>query len=221
MNEYLIQSNGWKTYIILSVLSILITYAINSIFLTTDLYYQLFGERLAFERIDDMLNIHKRWQGVSYIILPFFVLLRAFYTSIFLYTGIFFTELKIEFCKIIKVALLSDFIYILAGLVKLIILIFFKQVNTLDDLQFQPFSIMELLNKNTVDPLFVYPLSLINIFELGYFLILAWLLVGVINEANGERPVKFGKSLQLVTTSYGSGLLLWVVLVMFITLNLS
>ncbi|MCG6187377.1 hypothetical protein [Maribellus maritimus] len=80
---------------------------------------------------------------------------------------------------------------------------------------------MELLNKNTVDPLFLYPLSLINIFELGYFLILAWLLVGVINETNGERPVKFGKSLQLVTTSYGSGLLLWVVLVMFITLNLN
>jgi hypothetical protein len=94
-------------------------------------------------------------------------------------------------------------------------------VNTLEDLQFQPLSTMELLNAKSIDPLFVYPLSLINVFELGYFLVLAWLLVNVINEANEERPVGFGKSLKLVTASYGSGLLLWVVFVMFITLNLS
>ncbi|MBN1986332.1 MAG: hypothetical protein JW761_08515 [Prolixibacteraceae bacterium] len=91
----------------------------------------------------------------------------------------------------------------------------------MEDLQFQPLSIMELLNEKTVDPLFVYPLSLLNVFELAYFLVLAWLLVGIINEANKEHPVKYGKSLQLVTASYGSGLLLWVLVVMFITLNLN
>jgi hypothetical protein len=61
----------------------------------------------------------------------------------------------------------------------------------------------------------------LNLFELAYFLALAILLVNVINQANEERTVNFGKSLQLVTASYGSGLLLWVVFVMFITLNLS
>ena len=80
---------------------------------------------------------------------------------------------------------------------------------------------MELFNAKSIDPLFVYPLSLLNVFELGYFLVLAWLLVGVINEASEERPVKFGQSLKLVTALYGSGLLLWVLVVMFITLNLS
>ena len=80
---------------------------------------------------------------------------------------------------------------------------------------------MELLNSDVVDPIFIYPLSLLNVFELLYFVVLAWLLVGVINEANQERPVNFGKSLKLVTASYGSGLLLWVVFVMFISLNLT
>lgn len=79
----------------------------------------------------------------------------------------------------------------------------------------------ELLNTSSINPLFIYPLNLLNIFELGYFLVLAWLLVGVINEANEQRQVKFGQSLKLVTASYGSGLLLWVLVVMFITLNLS
>jgi hypothetical protein len=145
----------------------------------------------------------------------------VFFTSTILYIGIFFTELKAEFGKLFKIALLADFVYVLSAFAKLVILIFFKEVNTLDDLQFQPFSVMELLGKNSVDPLFVYPLSLINVFELGYFLVLGWLLVSVINEANEERSVNYGKSLKLVTASYGSGLLLWVVFVMFITLNLS
>jgi hypothetical protein len=163
----------------------------------------------------------KKWQWISYFVLPILILLRVFFTSTIIYIGIFFTELKIEFGKLFKLALLADFMYVLAGVVKLIFLIFFKEVNTLQDLQFQPLSIMELFDAKTIDLLFVYPLSLINVFELGYFLVLAWLLVGVINEANEEHPVNFGKSLQLVTTSYGSGLLLWVLVVMFITLNLS
>lgn len=120
-----------------------------------------------------------------------------------------------------RIALLADFVYILAGLGKLVILIFFKEVNTLQDLQFQPLSLMELFDIQNVDPIFVYSLSLINVFELAYFLVLAFLLVEVLNENDEERPAKFGQSLKLVTFSYGSGLLLWVLVVMFITLTLS
>ena len=171
--------------------------------------------------IELMLKLSRKYQWLSYALLPVIILIRIFYTSIFLFIGIFFTELKVEFSKLFKIALLADFVYVLAGLTKLIILIFFKEVETLQDLQFQPLSAMELFNAKSIDPLFVYPLSLLNVFELGYFLVLAWLLVGVINEANEERTLRFGQSLKLVTASYGSGLLLWVLVVMFITLNLS
>ncbi|MGC9352623.1 MAG: hypothetical protein ACP5D9_02230 [Mariniphaga sp.] len=158
---------------------------------------------------------------MGYAVIPLVILMRIFYTSVFLYIGIFFTELKVEFGKLFKIALLADFVYVLSAFAKLVVLIFFKEVNTLEDLLFQPLSVMELLNAKNIDPLFVYPLSLINVFELGYFLVLGWLLVSVINEANEERPLNYGKSLKLVTASYGSGLFLWVVFVMFITLNLS
>lgn len=209
-------------FLILTIFWIGISLSIQYLFLDNNiLFYQTYGEQLTLSSIDRILNLSRKWQWFGYIFLPIIILLRVFYLSVFLYIGLFFYEVEVEFGKIFKVSLLADFIFVLSTFTKLVILIFFKQVNTLDDLQFQPLSIMELLNKKTVDPLFVYPLSLINIFELGYFLILAWLLVGVINESNEKRPVKFGKSLQLVTASYGSGLLLWVLLVMFITLNLS
>jgi len=191
------------------------------LFVDKYIYFQTYGEQLPVASIELMLKLSRKYQWLSYALLPVIILIRIFYTSIFLFIGIFFTELKVEFSKLFKIALLADFVYVLAGLTKLIILIFFKEVETLQDLQFQPLSAMELFNAKSIDPLFVYPLSLLNVFELGYFLVLAWLLVGVINEANDERTLRFGQSLKLVTASYGSGLLLWVLVVMFITLNLS
>ena len=210
-----------KVFFSLVLIFLLLYLASNIVIPIDSIYYQLFGNNLEIEEIDKIINFAKKWHFFGFVILPVVTLLRIFYTAIFLYIGIFFTELKAEFGKLFKIALLADFVYVLSGLAKLVILIFFKQVNTLEDLQFQPLSVMELLNTKSIDPLFVYPLSLINVFELGYFLVLGWLLVSVINEANEERPVNFGKSLKLVTASYGSGLLLWVVFVMFITLNLS
>ena len=213
---------SYKIYVILVFLTLAVSIAIDYLFLSNkELFYQTFSQQLSLSRIDKMLELSKKWQWVGYAILPIIILLRVFYTTIFLYIGVFLTELKIEFGKLFKVALLADFVFVLAALAKLVILIFFKEVSTLEDLQFQPLSVMELLDSNTIDTLFVYPLGLLNIFELGYFLVLAWLLIAVLNEANEERPVKYGKSLQIVTVSYGSGLLLWVVMVMFLTLNMS
>jgi len=200
---------------------IISAFSIQYLFIEDYLYYQTFGEQITSDQIAKMLQISKKYYWLGYVFVPFIILIRVFFTSIFLYIGIFFTNLKIEFSKLFKVALFADFIFVLSGFAKLIILIFFKEVSTLEDLQFTPLSVMEFLDYSKVDPLFIYPLSLINVFELLYFLVLAWLLVGVIKEVNEERSVNFGKSLKLVTASYGSGLLLWVVFVMFISLNLT
>jgi len=212
---------GLATFLLLILFSIFLALAIQILFVSEAIYYQSFGTQLDIVRINKIVESANKYKWLSYAVLPVLILIRVFYTSIFLFIGIFFTELKAEFSKLFKIVLLADFVYVLAGLVKLVILIFFREVNTLQDLQFQPLSAMELFNAKTIDPLFVYPLSLLNVFELSYFLVLAWLLVGVINEANEERTLRFGQSLRMVTASYGSGLLLWVLVVMFITLNLS
>ena len=117
--------------------------------------------------------------------------------------------------------LFVNFVYVISGLTKLIFFIFFKQVSSLFDLQYTPFSILNLLDKSIISPLFEYPLSLLNLFELSYFLVLAWLLLEVMKRDNREISFGYGRSLKLITVSYGGGLLLWVVFVMFITINLT
>jgi hypothetical protein len=207
--------------LVLIVFLLLISTSIDYLFYNSNLFYQSFEKQISFIRLEWFWEMSNRLKWLSFAVLPIIVLLRILYTTIFLYSGIYFAELKINFGKLFNITLLADFVYVLSGLTKLIILIFFKEVSTLEDLQFTPLSIMELFDRDSVDPLFIYPLSLLNVFELLYFIVIAWLLVGVIHEANEERPVNFGKSLKLVTASYGSGLLLWVVFVMFISLNLT
>lgn len=210
----LLKINVWKYFVMVVGFSLLLAFAFNNFFISDSLYYQSFGEKMATDRITRMLEQANKWQWLGYVFIPIVILIRVSFTAICLYTGCFLANLKVRFRDLFKVALLADFVFVLAGLVKLVILIFFIEVNTLDDLQIQPLSLMQLFDKDSVDALLVYPLSLISIFELLYWLVLAWLLTGVV-----EKPM--GSSLKTVASSYGTGLLLWVLFVMFLTVNLT
>ncbi len=213
-SDYISNSSGWKYFFLLTIFSVLIVFAFNFIFLTDGIYYQSFGDHLALERIGKIIELSRKLQWVSYILIPIMVLIRVGFTTSCLYIGCFFTEIRIHFSKLFRIALLADFVFVLAGIIKLVILIFFINVNTLSDLQFQPLSLMQLFDRSSVEPYFIYPLSLISLFEVLYWLVLARLLSEII-----EQP--FDKSFKTVAFSYGSGLLLWVLFAMFLTINLT
>ena len=214
MWKYCINYKSWKIYLFLLLFLEFLSFSTSYLFLTDSLYYQTFGEQLAIGRIEQILENIKNWQWIGYLFIPIALLIRISFTTICLYTGFFLANLKVRFKDLFKVALLADFVFVLAGIVKLVILIFFKEVNTLNDLQFQPLSIMEVFDRTKVDAMLLYPLSLISVFELLYWLVLAWLLTGLVEKS-------FGNSLKTVATSYGTGLALWVLFVMFLTVNLT
>lgn len=214
MWKYCINYKSWKIYLFLLLFLEFLSFSTSYLFLTDSLYYQTFGEQLAIGRIEQILENIKNWQWIGYLFIPIALLIRISFTTICLYTGFFLANLKVRFKDLFKVALLADIVFVLAGLAKLVILIFFKEVNTLNDLQFQPLSIMEVFDRTKVDAMLLYPLSLISVFELLYWLVLAWLLTGLVEKS-------FGNSLKTVATSYGTGLALWVLFVMFLTVNLT
>ena len=214
MDTSFVKYNTWNYFLLISGINVLLTLIISYLFNSDELYYQSFGEQMAANRIDKMIELSLKWQWIGYAFIPIVVLIRISFTSLCLYTGCFLVNLKVRFKELFNLALLADFIFILAGLTKLLMLIFYKEVNTLEDLQFQPLSLLELFDRKTVDVIFIYPSSMISIFELLYWLTLTWLLTGI-----NELP--FGSSLKTVASSYGSGLLLWVLFVMFLTVNLS
>ena len=213
MISRILNSKLWSIFIYLLFFICLIAFATTFLFFEDNLFYQSFTERMEVSRINKMIEFFHKWQWVGYVIIPIMVLIRVGFTASCLFTGCLFAEISVHFGKLFKIALLADFVFIIAGIIKLVILIFFKDVRTLDDLQFQPLSLMELFDRSSVEPCFIYPLSLISPFELLYWLVLTVLLSEVI-----KKP--FIKSFKTVISSYGSGLLLWVLFGMFLTLNL-
>lgn len=212
--KYIINYKSLNLYLLLVGFVVLLTFSSNYLFLSEGLFYQSFGEQLAIDRMEKMFEMSQKWQWVGYLLIPIIVLIRVSFTSICLYIGCFLSNRPVRFRKLFKVALVADFAFVLTGIAKLAILIFFKDVSKLEDLQFQPLSFLELFPQGSVDKLFIYPFSLLNVFELLYWLVLAWLLSGLL-----EKP--FNNSLKRVASSYGTGLLLWVLFVMFLTVNLT
>jgi hypothetical protein len=84
----------------------------------------------------------------------------------------------------------------------------------LDIQTFYPLSLLNLLEVKDIPQWLLYPLQVINIFEVLYWLILAYGLSLVAKE-------RLPKMLWLVAFSYGIGLFVWVVFITFITINLS
>jgi hypothetical protein len=91
----------------------------------------------------------------------------------------------------------------------------FQTNYTLEDLQyFYPLSAINITGYENLKPWFVYPLQVLNLFEVAYWLVLAYLL-------GKEFKEDIYKGLTVVASSYGVGLVIWVVAVMFFTLNMS
>ena len=74
--------------------------------------------------------------------------------------------------------------------------------------------VLQLFGYEDLEPWFIYPLQVVNLFELCY-----WLLLGYGLSKALKRSVDY--AMGIVASSYGVGLLIWVGAVMFFTLNMS
>ena len=91
-------------------------------------------------------------------------------------------------------ALLGECIFLVVPIVKLCWFAFFQPNFTLEDVQyFYPLSALNITGYKGIAVWFIYPLQVLNVFE----------------------------GINIMASGYGVGLLLWVVCVMFFTLNIS
>ena len=209
--------NNCSLFLILILITIFLI-VLNKIFLQTDeLIISHYSEELAYEQAERLIETQKKWQWLGYFIIPLLILVRSYLVTISLSTGMFFYEMenKIKYKQIFKVALYGEFILISVGYVKLFYFKFLVDDFTFVDIQqFYPLSFINFFNIEKIEPWLVYPLQTINLFEIGYFLILVYGL-------NKLLKNNYWRSFEITAVSYGTGLLIWIGLVMFLTLNLS
>jgi hypothetical protein len=135
--------------------------------------------------------------------------------ALVLLTGTIFWNIKVSFKKLFQIALIAEFLFIIPSLIKLVWFLFIETDFDLLDLQtFYPLSLLNMIEAKNIPQWSLYPLQLINVFEVVYWLILAYGISLVAKE-------RWAKMVGLVASSYGIGLFVWVVFITFITINLS
>ena len=172
------------------------------------------SDKFTQNQVDKIFDANKKWEWIGYLIMPFFLFAKIIVIASIINLGLFFFEKKIKFKNLLTIAIKAEFVFVFLTLCK-IIWFAFQYGYTLEDVQsFYPLSALSLVGYKELQPWFVYPFQTLNLFELAYWIILAWLL-------GKEIQSTTDKALKIVASSYGSALLIWVVAVMFLTLNMS
>jgi hypothetical protein len=153
------------------------------------------------------------WIGYAFI--PVMLLLKFTLISTVIYTAVFFFNLndKAGFGTVFKVVVASEIVFVIVALIRFLWFFFFGGNYDLNDLNFfYPLSLINLFEISEVDKIWIYPLQIINLFQIIYILLISWALKNVckIGDALSEK---------IVLSSYLPAMAIWIVLIMFITLE--
>jgi len=173
------------------------------------------GEQITRRELENLINVRQKWQWLGYALLPLLLLVKISIVAGLLDIGCFFFGKDIRYKTLFHIAIKAEFVFLLVIVFKTAWFYWIQTEYTLEDLQyFYPLSLLQLFGYEGLEPWFIYPLQVVNLFELCY-----WLLLGYGLSKALKQSVDYG--MGIVASSYGVGLLIWVAGVMFFTLNMS
>ena len=180
-----------------------------------DLLYASLSEKLTAKQLESMFDKDIKWIILGYLAIPLLLYMKTHIIAGILGIGSFIFNRKISHKKLWNIVLKAETIFLLVIAVKILWFYFFQTDYTYDDVQnFYPLSLLSFIGYEEVAPWFFYPLQTINLFEVLYWIVLAFLIDRTLKE-RGNTGIK------IVASSYGPALLIWVVAVMFLVLNFS
>lgn len=201
--------------VVLIFLNFLLVFLTNYLLVDDSLFYDFWGNKFSYEQVSRIVASNKKWEWLVYVLLPVFLLFKILIVDACLTVGGLLLRIEDGFGKFLSAIVIAEFIFLIPGIIKILWFVFVQTEYTLQDLQlFFPLSIINLFDPTELDPWLVYPLQLLNIFEILYWVVLASQLQEVLGKS-------FSKSLAFVCMTYGTGLFIWVILVMFLIVSLS
>jgi len=163
----------WQLYLLITISSIIVSFAFQKFIMTREVYYTLYGSQLEDYRIDDAINFMQKFQIWGYIATPFIVWLRLAFVAFLIQLPLILKFIEIPFREIFRITTLAYLIIFSADIVRFLYLYFLpSQSITAETLIFIPLSITNFLNKENYSELAFSVLSKINLFELlwGYII---------------------------------------------------
>jgi hypothetical protein len=191
------------------------TYLVQTFIITEEVYYNTLGEQLTLERIQELLQYNNKIVWVQVLAIPLVTVIQTVLVAFCLNIGSLLANWKIGFSQLFAITLKASLIFGVSKVLKTIICLL-SPIETLNDfLATDYFSVFGLFTQLGIElpELFIYPLSTINIFEVVF----CYLLIAGLSTKIPNQPLSGLR--QGVLASYGIGLAFWVLLVMFLQLN--
>ncbi len=150
---------------------------VHGFILSDQMYYEALGEQVSYERISQMLQKQKERWWLPMVFTPIIYALKFCFISFFFLVGAIFHNYKISFKRFYQVSIQAEFIFLLPVIFKFFyFLLIAKEFGLQEVGSFNPYSLLYYLKDAEISHYIAYPLYLINVFEIGYWFILAYLL---------------------------------------------
>jgi len=190
------------------IVQLLIVIYNQTYLLTDDLYRLIIGAQMTDRQFEDYLNFVHKWQWINYLLIPVALMLRISFAWICLKAGSFISE-RYDSVSFWNIAIQAEVIFAVGALAGLLYTEFFVEVQSLEQLSVNPFS-LHVFTVDSTPKWSSYFFNTLNLFELGYVLFLAYLIME-------ESKNSFLPSLKFVATTYLPGLALWVLAVSYLS----
>jgi len=211
----------YKVIILFFILSFLLPFLHNYLLNIDEMQIEEASKILTKTQINKILAQESNNEYLNFIIIPISIIIKIFTVSFVVFIGTFLFNLKTSFKKLLSLVIKLEYVFLLPIVYEIIYFKFINTSATLEEIQyFYPLSALNIVGYKGLEAWFIYPLQELNLFELAYWLLLSYFIGKLaFTEKDKGKPMDLG--FKIVASSYGSALLLWVVVVMFFTLNYS
>jgi len=205
-----------KSFSVIVCIAVALAWIFDHLYATDTVYYNSLAEQFSVEKIDELLELRSKWSILVYCFIPLFYLIKFTLVAGCIWIGLTMVDSTISFKKIFTVAIQSEAVFLSATLLKIFWLGFGNESDyDLNDIQiFYPFSLLNFFDTEKIDPLLIYPLQLVNPFEVIYCIVISFKIKQII------KKISFTKSLKLISLSYGLGVMFWIIFLSFILISI-
>ena len=215
MNYYK-KYSSYTLLITIIALHILVLYLINIFLITNEYIINTYSNTLSYERILVIIDSYRKLEWLGYLWILIIYNLKFLIVALSLYIVFIFYEIddEVSFKQCYKTILLAEIIPLIYYYFNLIFLLTSSLKIIEHQNKFINLSIQNIIDFKNLPPYLHYPLQQINLFEIGYWLVLAFLIKLLIH-----KP--FLLCLKFVALSYGTCFIIWVLFVMFLQIHFS
>jgi hypothetical protein len=206
-----------QLFIIIVVASLILIWLSRTLLINEVVFYNAYSEQLTYDRSLKLFEDFNKLSWITYVISPLILLIKFSIISFVLYIGIVLYNVhsKISLSSVFKIVMASEAIFVLAGIIKLSWFYFFAGNYDLNDLGFYyPLSLINFFKRSELSKIWVFPFQTVNIFHILYIISISYGL-------NRICLIEKSDSDKIVLLSYIPALVLWIVFIMFLTIDVS